>query len=71
MTTKINTQIDAQVPINKYSHDIIEEYELSDEKTPWLKEILVELHEQLDSEDVYPAGSLHLKLQIARKKAAF
>lgn len=69
MTTKINTQIEPQVPINKYSHDIIEEYELSNEKTPWLQGILDELHEQLDQEDVYPAGSLHLKLKISRKKS--
>ncbi len=69
MTTKINTQIEPQVPINKYSHDIIEEYELSNEKTPWLQGILDELHEQLDQEDVYPTGSLHLKLKISRKKS--
>ncbi len=68
MTTKINTQIDPQVPVSKYSHDIIEEYELSSEKTPWLQEILKELHEQLDEEDVYPAGSLHLDMKITRKK---
>lgn len=71
MTTKINTQIDPQVLVTKYSHDIIEEYELSDEKTPWIAEILTELHDQLDPEDTYPAGSLHLKLQIARKKSSF
>lgn len=71
MITKINTQIDPVVPLNKYSHDIIEEYELSDLKTPWLHEILTELHEQLDPEDVYPAGSLKLKLHITRKKNTF
>ncbi len=43
--TKINNQIDAVVPFNKYSHDIIEEYELSDLKTPWIADILKELHE--------------------------
>lgn len=68
ITTKINTQIDPQVLVTKYSHDTIEEYELSDEKTPWIKEILDELHEQLDEEDVYPAGSMSLKLKIVRKK---
>lgn len=71
MTTKINTQINAQVPVTNYSHDIIEEYELSDEKTPWIADILTELHDQLDPEDTYPAGSLHLKLVIARKKSSF
>jgi uncharacterized metal-binding protein YceD (DUF177 family) len=69
--TKINTQIDPQVLVTKYSHDIIEEYELNDEKTTWLKDILTELHEQLDPEDVYPAGSLKLNLEISRKKSSF
>lgn len=69
--TKINTQIDPQILVTKYSHDIIEEYELSDEKTPWIADILKELHEQLDSEDVYPTGSLKLKLEVARKKSSF
>lgn len=69
MTTKINYQIDGIVPINKYSHDITEDYELSHEKTPWIQEILDELHEQLDPEDTYPAGSLHINMQISRKKS--
>lgn len=69
--TKISNQLDPVVPLNKYSHDIIEEYELSDEKSPWLSEILVELHEQLDEEDVYPKGSLKLKLEITRKKNTY
>jgi uncharacterized metal-binding protein YceD (DUF177 family) len=69
--TKIITQIDSTVLVTKYSHDIIEEYELSDEKTPWINDILTELHEQLDPEDVYPAGSLKLKLEISRKKSSF
>ena len=47
MQTKINTQIDPQILVTKYSHDIIEEYELSDEKTPWIAELLEELHSYL------------------------
>ena len=71
MTTKINTQIDPEILVTKYSPDITEEYELSDEKTPWIAEILTELHDQLDPEDAYPAGSFHLKLHINRKKNTF
>jgi uncharacterized metal-binding protein YceD (DUF177 family) len=71
MITKINTQIDTDILVAKYAHDTIEDYELSNEKTPWLDEILTELHDQLDSEDTYPAGSLHLKLSINRKKNTF
>lgn len=71
MQTKINTQIDPQILVTKYSHDIIEEYELSDEKTPWIAELLEELHDQLDPEDTYTAGSFKLKLLITRKKSSF
>lgn len=69
--TKINGQIDASVPVNNYSHDITEDYVLTNEKTPWIQEIVTELHEQLDEEDVYPAGSMTLKLEITRKKNSF
>lgn len=69
--TKINGQIEPSVAVTNYSHDITEDYELSNEKTPWIQEILTELHEQLDPEDVYPAGSMKLKLEITRKKNPF
>lgn len=71
ITTKINNQMDPSVAVTNYSHDIIEEYELTDEKTPWIKAILTELHEQLEADDVYPAGSLKLNLEITRKKNTF
>jgi uncharacterized metal-binding protein YceD (DUF177 family) len=71
MITKINTQIDPEVLVTKYSPDIIEEYELNNTKTPWVDEILTELHDQLDPEDSYPAGSLNLKLTITRKKNTY
>ncbi|MBC7713301.1 MAG: DUF177 domain-containing protein [Rhizobacter sp.] len=71
MITKINTQIDPEVLVTKYAHDIIEEYELNNTYTPWIDEILTELHDQLDPEDTYPAGSLNLHLVIARKKNTF
>lgn len=71
MITKINTQIDPEVLVTKYSHDIIEEYQLNNTKTPWIDEILTELHDQLDPEDTYPAGSFNLKLTIGRKKNTF
>ena len=69
--TKINAQIDASVAVTNYSHDITEDYELTSEKIPWIQEIVTELHEQLDEEDVYPVGSMKLKLQITRKKNLF
>jgi hypothetical protein len=71
MITKINTQIDPEILVTKYSHDIIEEYELNNIKTSWIDEILIELHDQLDIEDAYPAGSLNLTLSVSRKKSSF
>jgi uncharacterized metal-binding protein YceD (DUF177 family) len=71
MITKINTQMDPQVLVTKYSHDTIEEYHLDNTKTPWVDEILTELHDQLDAEDIYPAGSLSLNFLITRKKSTF
>ncbi len=71
MTTKINKAIDPEILFTKYAHDIIEEYDLSNTKNPWIDEILTELHDQLDPEDVYPAGSFNLKLTVARKKKFF
>lgn len=69
--TKIHTTIDKEVPVNKYSHDITEEYELTETTTPWVNDLLNELHEQLDPEDTYPAGSLKITLAITRKKNTF
>ncbi|MBC7429853.1 MAG: DUF177 domain-containing protein [Bacteriovorax sp.] len=71
MITKINTQIDPEVLVTQYSHDITEEYELNNTKTPWIDEILTELHDQLDPEDIHPVGALELKLIIGRKKSSF
>lgn len=67
---KINTQLDPIVPINKYSHDIIEDYELST-NVPWVQELLTELEEGLDAEDARPAGDLKITLQINRKTNNF
>ncbi len=67
---KINTQLDPIIAISKYSHDIIEDYELG-ENVPWVKDLLVELEEQLDAEDERPAGDIALKLQITRKTNNF
>lgn len=68
MITKANNQLEPIVLLTKYAHDAVNDYELSETKTPWLKELLDELHETLDPEDKYPAGSFLLNLQITRKK---
>ncbi len=67
---KINTQLEPIVAVTNYSHDIIDDYELTT-NVVWIKEFLNELEEQLDEEDVRPEGQVNLKLQISRKTNTF
>lgn len=68
--SKINTHLDPQVYVNKYSFDIIEEYEI-DKKTPWVNDLLVELEEDNDEDAEYPPASMEIKAQITRKTNHF
>jgi uncharacterized metal-binding protein YceD (DUF177 family) len=68
--SKINTHLDPQVHVNKYSFDIIEDYEL-DDKTEWLNDLLVELEEDNDQESIPSKPSMNIKAQITRKTNAF
>lgn len=68
--SKINTHLDPQVYVNKYSFDIIEEYEI-DKKTAWVNDLLVELEEDNDDEAEYPPASMEIKAQITRKTNNF
>lgn len=67
---KINTQLEPIVAITNYSHDIIDDYELTT-NVEWIKDFLSELEEQLDDEDIRPAGLVNLKMQISRKTNTF
>jgi uncharacterized metal-binding protein YceD (DUF177 family) len=64
--SKINTHLDPQVLVNKYSLDIIEDYEI-DRLTPWVNDLLVELEEENDDEAEYPKATMVIKAQITRK----
>jgi len=66
-TTNISHTIEAEVLFNKFSHDFTELYEIN-QSTEWVNGILGELHEQLDKDDEYPAGSLTINLEVTRKK---
>lgn len=68
--SKISTQLDPQVLVNKYSLDIIEEYEI-DKETPWIKDLLVELEEENDDEAEFPEALMVIKAQITRKTNSF
>jgi uncharacterized protein len=67
---KINTQLDPIIPINKYSHDIIEDYELS-KKVPWVQELLTEMEEENDEDETPPEAQIKIELQISRKTNTF
>ena len=67
--TVIHHHLDPQVYVNKYSVDIIEDYELDEKNTPWLQELLTELEEELDleSESDIPKATMNLEAHITRK----
>lgn len=68
--SKINTHLDPQVYVNKYSFDIIEDYEI-DQKTEWVNNLLVELEEENDDEADYPEATMEINAQITRKTNNF
>ncbi len=68
--SKINTHLDPQVYVSKYSFDIIEEYEI-DKKTDWVNSLLVELEEDNDEDAKFAPASMQIKAQITRKTNNF
>jgi hypothetical protein len=67
---KVNNVLQAEIHINKYSVDIIEEYEI-DEKTDWLKKIVIELEEENDDDFEREEAKLKIKAQITKKHDKF
>ncbi|MGZ3789589.1 MAG: YceD family protein [Bacteriovorax sp.] len=68
--SKINTHLDPKVHVNKYSFDIIEDYEL-DKKTEWVNDLLVELEEDNEDKTSYEPATMKIKAQITRKTNNF
>lgn len=64
--SKIQTQLDATIAVNKYSVDIIEEYEL-DSSCPWVNDLMVELEEENDDEAEFPKAELKIAAKITKK----
>lgn len=63
---KINNVLLAEMPIHKFSKDIIEEYDV-DESTPWVNELLVELQEENDTDVILPAATMKIHASITNK----
>jgi uncharacterized metal-binding protein YceD (DUF177 family) len=68
--SKINTHLEPTVHVNKYSFDIIEDYEL-DQKTGWVNDLLIELEEDNEDNTSYSPSSMTIKAQITRKTNNF
>ncbi len=68
---KVNNQLPKELLINKFSHDIIEEYEVDNSNTDWLNSMLQELEEELDEDETYPEGKIQFKAKITRKTNNF
>lgn len=68
---KINTHLDPQIYVNKYSFDIIEDYELDEQNTAWIQELLTELEEHVDDENEFPKAKMNISAQITRKTNHF
>ena len=63
---KINNVLLPEMQIHKFSNDIIEEYDL-DESTNWVKELLVELEEENDTDVSFPSASMNIHCTITSK----
>jgi len=68
---KINNLLPKELQLNKFSHDIIEEYEVTNENTDWLQSILLELETDIDEDEIYPEGKIQLQAKITRKTNNF
>ena len=67
---KINHSLAAEVLVNKFSHDFIEQYEIN-ESTDWIASILTELEEENDDDFEREKAALTINLSIARKSDKF
>lgn len=65
--THVNNHLEPQVYVNKYSFDIIEDYELNEKNTPWVQELLTELEEELEDEKEISKATMAIEAQITRK----
>jgi uncharacterized metal-binding protein YceD (DUF177 family) len=63
---KMNKVLLADMPIHKFSNDIIEEYDI-DQSVDWVNELLVELQEENDTDAELPAATMHIQATITSK----
>lgn len=67
---KTTNLLPAEVIINKFSQDFIQEYKVSEQET-WLAEIIKELEEENDDDFEREAAKIEIEANIARKTDKF
>lgn len=63
---KINNVLLPDMPIHKFSNDIIEEFDVN-ESVDWVNELLVELQEENDTDANLPPATMHIHATITSK----
>jgi uncharacterized metal-binding protein YceD (DUF177 family) len=63
---KINNVLLPEMPVHKFSNDIIEEYDIT-ETTGWVQELLTELQEENDTDVILPPATMHIHATITSK----
>jgi uncharacterized metal-binding protein YceD (DUF177 family) len=63
---KINTVLLAEMPIHKFSNDIIEEFDINESAT-WVKELLTEMEEENDTDSPIQPAKMQIKATITNK----
>ena len=63
---KINNLLLPEMPIHKFSNDIIEEFDV-DQSVGWVNELLVELQEENDTDANLPPATMHIHATITSK----
>jgi uncharacterized metal-binding protein YceD (DUF177 family) len=68
---KVSNVLNAEIPLNKFSHDMIEEFAVDNDNTPWLQQIIIELEEDNDDDLKRDKAELKISAQAVRKNDRF
>lgn len=63
---KIHNTLSPEMPIHKFSNDIIEEFDIND-SLEWVGDLLKELEEENDTDTELPKGSMHIHASVTNK----
>ena len=63
---KIHTTLMPEMPIHKFSNDIIVEFDIN-QNQDWVKDLLIELQEENETDAELPAATMHIQAAITNK----